>query len=112
LDGTPRNTESYFLRRCEKKLTGKLVTYIHDYEKGSYLKALGWTQHPKKNKNYDAYVINGKIINKRKMWGWAKKTGLVDKFGTTQGKLLLAHILGGEKILEPSKIKFTKDLEL
>jgi hypothetical protein len=111
LDGTPRNTESYFLRKCELQLRGnKLITYIHAHEKGSYLKALSWNQQSLKTKDYDCYIVNGKIVNKRKMFGWAKKTGLVEKFGTTGGKEMMCTLLNGEKITEPSKIKFVKQV--
>ena len=109
LDGTPKNTESFFLRQCEKRLNKNLVTYIHAHEVGSYLKALGWKEHEKKTLMYDVYIVDGKTINKRRMWGWAKKIGLVDKFGTTEGKEVLAKLLGAKKIIEPSKIKFSKD---
>jgi len=110
LDGTPMNTESWFLRQCEKQLTGKLVTYVHHNEKGSYLKALGWTMVKGKSKDYDCYKIGNRIYNKRVIWGWAKRKGLVDKFGTTMAKELLVACLGGIKITEPSKIKFEKVL--
>jgi hypothetical protein len=111
LDGTPRNTESYFLRKCELQLKGnRLITYIHAHEKGSYLRALNWNQNEAKIKDYDCYIINGKIVNKRKMFGWAKKIGLVEKFGTTGGKEMMCTLLNGEKITEPSKIKFTKQV--
>lgn len=108
LDGTPRNTESWFLRRCELELKKDLVTYIHHNEKGSYLKALGWEKQPYKNKDYDYYLINGALINKRKMFGWAKRVGLVKKIGTTSAKEVLCHLMGGVKVIEPSKIKFIK----
>ena len=111
LDGTPRNTESYFLRQCEKKLPNeKLVTFIHHFEKGSYLKALGWKIIKNTQMDYDSYLINGNLISKRKFWGWAKKTGLVDKFGTTDAKNILCELLNGQKIIQPSKIKFIKIL--
>lgn len=110
LDGTPRNTESFFLRGCEK-LIGKgvlITTYIHSHEKGSYLKALGWEMDKISEKCYDSYMIGGRMYSKRVLWGWAKKIGLVDKFGTTEAKEILSSLLGGEKVLQPSKIKFTK----
>lgn len=111
LDGTPKNTESYFLRQCEICLKGnKLITYIHAHEKGSYLKALSWNQQSLKTIDYDCYLVNGKIVNKRKMFGWAKKTGLIEKFGTTGGKEMMCQLLNGEKFTEPSKIKFVKQV--
>lgn len=110
LDGTPKNTESFFLRQCEKRLNKNLVTYIHSHEIGSYLKALGWKQHKTKQLKYDIYIVNGQYISKRRMWGWAKKIGLIDKFGTTDGKEILSKLLGAKKIIEPSKIKFSKEI--
>jgi len=111
LDGTPRNAESWFLRKCELLINRDLVTYVHHDEKGSYLKALGWIQmsHPKKD--YDFYLINGQLINKRRMFGWTKKIGLVEKLGTTSAKEALCHLMGGKKIMQPSKIKFIKRLK-
>ena len=108
LDGTPRNTESWFLDKCMKRLDfkGKVVTYVHPHEKGSYLKALGWTRLPTLAKTYDFYLIDGKVYNKRIIWGWAKKIGLVDRLGTTDAKATLAAALGGKKIEMGSKIKF------
>jgi len=111
LDGTPKNTESWFLRQCEKKLSGRLVTYIHAHENGSYLRALGWKQLPSKTKDYDFYKIGCKIYSKRVIWGWAKRKGLVDKLGTTLSKEILVSAVGGVKITEPSKIKFEKILK-
>jgi hypothetical protein len=110
LDGTPKNTESYFLRQCEKQLSGKLITYIHAHEKGSYLKALNWEKQLYEHKIYDCYLVQNKMINKRRFWGWAKKIGLVDKFGTTDGKKILAKLLNAKTVYEPSKIKFIKEL--
>jgi hypothetical protein len=92
-------------------LSGNLVTYIHSNERGCYLKALNWKQLPIKTKTYDGYLINNTIISKRKMWGWAKKVGLIEKFGTTVGKELLGKLLGATKIVELSKIKFIKKLD-
>jgi len=108
LDGTPRNSESWFLDKCLKLLpkNKSLVTYIHSHEKGSYLKALNWKIEPNLKKDYDFYIIKGKIVSKRTIWGWAKKIGLVDKIGTTKSKEVLCKALGGTKITEPSKIKF------
>jgi hypothetical protein len=108
LDGTPRNAESWFLDKCLKLLpkSKNLVTFIHHNEKGSYLKALGWNKQPQSHIDYDSYLINGRLISKRTLWGWAKKIGLVDKFGTTDAKEILAAALGGIKIIEPAKIKF------
>ena len=111
LDGTPKNTESWFLRQCEKSLSGRLVTYIHAHERGSYLKALGWHQCPQKKKDYDCYIICNKIYSKRIIWSWAKRKGLVDKLGTSLAKEVLVSALGGVKITEPSKIKFEKILD-
>lgn len=111
LDGTPKNSESWFLSQCEKRLPkGRVVTYIHRHEKGSYLRALAWTEEISKIKDYDFYIINGKMYNKRKVWGWAKKTGLVEKFGTKDAKEVLVSVLGGVKVMVPSKIKFTKEI--
>ena len=59
---------------------------------------------------HDIYIVDGIRINKRRMWGWAKKIGLTDKFGSTGGKEILAKLLNAETILEPSKIKFIKEL--
>ena len=111
LDGTPRNTESWFLRRCEIIVSpAKLVTYIHAHEKGSYLKACGWEQLPYQERIYDSYMVGNKIYSKRSFWGWAKKIGLVEKFGTTDAKKVLAGLLGAEIVYEPAKIKFRKEV--
>lgn len=97
------------MSQCEKRLTDDvLISYIHAHEKGSYLKACGWTQQEYREKVYDCYVVGGKIYSKRSFWGWAKRTGLVGKFGTTDAKKILAKILKAEVIMEPSKIKFIK----
>lgn len=55
-------------------------------------------------------IRDGKLINKRKMFCWAKKVGLTKVFGTTNGKIALALMLGGKKIVEPAKIKLEKIL--
>jgi hypothetical protein len=112
LDGTPRNTESWFLRKCEKELPNntKIITYTHRHEKGSYLKALGYTEIDREILNYDSYLIGNRLISKRVMFGIAKRLGMIDKFGTKISKELLNTLLGGEKIIEPSKRKFIKVL--
>lgn len=112
LDGTPKNTESRFLRQCEKLLGPniEIVTYTHRHENGTYLRALGYTEIDREILEYDSYLINGKIISKRVMFGIAKRLGLIDKYGTSLSKDLLNGILGGEKIIELSKRKFVKSL--
>ena len=110
LDGTPRNTESWFLSQMEKRLSEiTLVSYIHAHEKGSYLKACGWTcVRTTGPALYDAYLIGNKLYSKRIIWGYAKRVGLVDKLGSSMAKETLCALMGGRKIIEPKKIKFEK----
>jgi hypothetical protein len=113
LDGTPKNTESWFLAQCERRLPSgtNLVTYVHHDERGSYLRSCNWSQvKGRPQKDYDSYIIGDKLYSKRAVWGWAKKCGLVDKFGSKTAKDLFIALAGGQKIIQPSKIKFIKKL--
>ena len=114
LDGTPKNTESWFLKKCMNVLPvlghKKLITYCHDWEKASYLTALGWKEIERPKMEYDYYLWNGKVFSKRVWWKWAKEAGLVDAVGTKAAKLQLAKIVGAEVIYEGTKRKFIFNL--
>ena len=77
LDGTPKNTESWFLNKCTIVLEAmghkRLITYCHEWEKGSYLLATGWKEIERKHQEYDFYSWNGRLFSKRTWWKWAKK---------------------------------------
>ena len=113
LDGTPRNTESWFLNQCVVALgANRYISYCHSHEKGSYLKACGWkatASNNVKHKEYDIYIVNGREYSKRIIWYWAKKLGLVDECGSLVGKKIIAEKLGAEIHYEPTKIKFIKE---
>ena len=114
LDGTPKNTESYFLSKCMKILKSmghkELVSYCHHYEKGSYMLAVGWKEVERKKIEYDYYLWNGRSFSKRVWWKWAQKAGLADQYGGEAAKAILAEYLGAKVVYEGSKKKFKVSL--
>lgn len=114
LDGTPKNTESWFLSKCLPIIKAyghtKIITYCHEWESGSYLKATGWQEIERKHQQYDYYLWNGKTFSKRVWWNWAKTLGLVEELGSSAAKKALALLLGAEVIYEGTKLKFVKNL--
>ena len=88
------------LQKARKAASGQFIA-VHD-----------WIQQLGKTIDYDFYVIYNKTYSKRTVWGWAKRKGLVAKLGTSLAKEVLITALGGVKIIEPSKIKFEKNLDV
>lgn len=114
LDGTSKNTESYFLSKCTELLKfleyKEIITYCHEWEKGSYLTATGWKEVERTHREYEFYSWKGRIFSQRVWWKWAKESGLVDQAGGPAAKLALAEILGAKVIYEGTKRKFVKKL--
>ena len=82
-DGTPKNTESYFLggtlRKLKKKVDG-IISYADSTEghsgviyRASNFKLIGMTK-----KSYH-YLKNGERVNKKQVWDRAKKNNISEK---------------------------------
>jgi hypothetical protein len=103
-DGTPKNTESYFLGGCLRKLkengfVGKVISFADSTEghEGTIYKATNWKHDGLTDKNYH-YERGGERFHKRGIWERARRGGIKESEQST--------LEGLSKVVEEPKHRF------